>query len=305
MTHSMQRTFLTGTGLSTTVGIALTVAGLLTSSRWQISLLVGLVSILIGVLLTALYAFGRRLDEIDERRIAVQPLQELYKVPHIEMPLVRIVDAVASTDQKRSPFLKNRTTRAVEQFSELVARMADGAFVCSSRGDELDLVKGALAATQRDVRAVASRGAKWWLEPEADVYFQAYEDEAHRLAITRIFLMRRDELERLRPMLVRNGQAGVLTYALDVDQIPPGRRRGLVLFDDALLHRAAPRPEGVSDPQDVEFTDVRDEIRRAEEDFEFLMSLATTRGRPSPAVLFSAQPRRFRTRIRGIRGLLA
>jgi len=165
----MQRTLFTGTGISTAAGCVLTAIGLLSSSHWQISLLVGLVAILIGVVVTALYAFGRRLDEIDQRRIAVQSLQELYKVPHIELPLVRIVEAVASTQDKRSAFLKNRTTKAVAQFSESVVDMAEGAFVCSSREEELDLVKGALATTKHTVRAVASRGVDWWLEPDADV----------------------------------------------------------------------------------------------------------------------------------------
>jgi hypothetical protein len=297
----MQRTFLTGTGISTAAGGVVTLISLLSSSRWQISLLVGLVAILIGVVVTALYAFGRRLDEIDERRITVQALQDLYKVPHIELPLARIVQAVASTQDKRSDFLKNRTTQEVNRFSEVVVQMADGAFVCTSQEEELDLVKGALGSTKATVRAVASRGVEWWLQPNADVYFQAYGDEARRLAITRIFLIRKNDLERLRPVLTRNGEAGIRTYALDVDQVPERRRRGLVLFDNTLLHRAAPKREGMSS-QDVEFTDVPEEIHSAEDDYEFLLKLATTRGRSPAAVLFAYEPKRARSLIRGLFG---
>jgi hypothetical protein len=296
MKQSMQHTFFTGTGVSTAVGGVLTVIGLVSSSRWQISLLVGLVAMLIGVVLTALYAFAHRLDEIDERRISVQPLQELYKVPYLERPLVRIVKAVASTDDKRTDFLKHRTTKAVEHFSRIVTDMANGAFVCSSQDEELDLVKGALASTDQEVRAVASRGADWWSKPGADVYFQAYGDEARRLAITRIFLIRKDELELVRPVLARHCETGIRTYALDLEQVPESRQGGLVLFDRTLLHRAAPRREGMSDCQDVEFTDLPEEIDRAEDDFDFLLKLATTQDRNPSVVLFSAEPKQVRSR---------
>jgi len=287
MNNSLRKTFLTGTGVSAMVGIGLTAVGLLSSSRWQVSALVGLMSALIGILVTAMYAFGQRLDRIDERQIVIQPLQSLYKVPHIELPLVRIVEAVASTHGKRSAFLTDRTTKEVEKFSKLVANMAEGAFVCSSRDEELDLVMGALAAAKKEVRAVASRGIEWWLKADADVYFQAYGEETRRISVTRIFLIKKDDLERLRPMLIRHAKAGIRTYALDLEQVPTGRQRGLVLFDNALLHRAAPLREGSNDSLDVEFTDVPEEIRRAEEDFAVLFKLATTPDRYPPATLFT------------------
>ncbi|MGB7588779.1 MAG: hypothetical protein WBM00_08730 [Solirubrobacterales bacterium] len=292
MQNPLRKTFFTGTGLSTAVGILLTGVGLISDSKWQISALVGLVALLTGILITALYAFAQRLDEIDERRIAVQPLQHLYKVSHIERPVVRIVDAVASTDDKRSAFLRKQTTKAVERFSQEVADMADGVFVCSSESEELDLVKGALAETQREVRAVAARGIHWWLKPEADVYFRAYGEAASRITVTRIFLIDQADLDHVRPILTRHAAAGIRTYALDQDQVPESRRRGLVLFDGALLHRAAARREGIRDLRDVEFTDVADEIQDAEDDFEFLLGLATAQDRTPPATLFATEPKR-------------
>ncbi len=301
MSNPLRKTLFTGTGVSTIVGIGLTGVGLLTSSKWQISALVGLVSVLVGALLTAMYAFGRRLDEIDERQIAVQPLQSLYKVPHLELPLIRIVEAVVSTHGSRSAFLTNRTTAAVEQFSKQVANMANGAFVCSSRNDEIDLVKDVLAATKREVRAVASRGMEWWLEADADVYFQAYGEETRRISVTRIFLIEKNDLEKLQPMLLRHAKAGIQTYALDLEQVQDGRRRGMVLFDNTLLHRAAPLREGINDPLDVEFTDVAEEIRRAEDDFTFLFNLARTPDRHPPATLFASEPKRAQSRIKGLR----
>jgi len=283
----MWRMLKTGVGISIVVGTVLTGVGLLTSSRWQISFLLGLLSVLLGVLVTALNSFNQRLNAIDARQVAVRPLQKLQGLPHIERPLVEIVKAVASTDDMRSPFLKDRTTKEVEQFSRQVVKMADGFFLCSSRDEELDLVKGALTITKDEVRAVASRGVEWWLQPNADIYFGAYADEAQRIAITRIFLIERADLDdELRKVLDRNSKAGIQTYALDLEQVPEVRRRGLVLFDNTLLHRSAPRREGATDPRDVEFTDVPEEIEGAEADFAVLMALTTTRDRQPPAVLY-------------------
>jgi hypothetical protein len=304
MQNLLRKRFFTGTSISIIAGAALTAIGLLSSTKWQISALIGLVGLSTGILITALYAFAQRLDQIDENRIAVQPLQQLYKVPHIELPLVRIVNAVASTHNKRSVFLTNRTTEAVEKFSLEVTDMANGTFVCSSLEEELDLVKGALTETRHEVRAVASRGAKWWLEPEAEVYFQAYGEATPRIAITRIFLLDKNDLDRVRPMLSRHAAAGIRTYALDQEQVPQGRRRGLVLFDSTLLHHAAPRREGSSDLMKAEFTDVGDEIHRAEDDFEFLLKLASARDLNPPACLFAAGPAR-RLRVAWLRRLRA
>lgn len=285
----MKGTFRTEIGLSVAIAAVLTLAGLVSSgTHWQTSLLVGLVSILIGVLLTGLNAFDKRLDEIDERRIAVQSLQDLNKVPDLEEPLVRIVAAVASTQDKRSAFLKNQTTKEVEKFSREVARMADGAFVCSSNEEELDLVKGVLAATEETVRAVASRGVEWWLTPEGRVYFQAYGDETRRLDITRIFLIEKGALGCIREdVLAKHVDMGIRTYALDLQKVPQPLQGGLVLFDNALLHRAAPQREGSSNLKDVEFTDVPEEIQSAENDFANLLKLATT---DHSALLFSGEP---------------
>lgn len=274
----MQKTFLSGTGISIAVGAVLMVIGLVSNgTHWQTGVAVGLITILIGILSTGLYAFDQRLDEIDKRRIAVQSLQDLNKVPDIEQPIVRIVEAVASTQDKRSAFLKNQTTKEVEKFSREVARMADGAFVCSSNEEELDLVKGALTATEERVRAVASRGVEWWLKPDARVYFQAYGDETQRLAITRIFLIEKSDLDRIREeVLAKHAEMGIQTYALDLQKVPSPLQGGLVLFDSALLHRAAAQREASSNLKDVEFTDVPEEIQSAENDFANLLKLATT-----------------------------
>lgn len=300
----LRRVFFTGTAVSIISGAVLTAVGLLSSTKWQISALVGLDALLIGILITALYSFAQRLDQIDQNRISVEPLQHLYEVPHIELPLVRIVDAVASTHNARSDFLTNRTTEAVEKFSGVVTDMANGTFACSSQDEEVDLVKGALSETGEEVRAVASRGMEWWLKPEADVYFQAYCEAARRIAVTRIFLIDKSDLDRARPMLSGHGAAGIRTYALDRTQVPDRRQRGLVLFDNTLLHRAAPQREGVSNPKDVEFTDVADEIRGAEADFEFLLEMALAHDHNPPVCLFAVVPggKKFRAaRFRGSR----
>lgn len=298
MERSLRESFLTGTGISTCVGLVLLGVGLISSARWQISLLVGLTAAVIGILVTAFFAFAQRLDEIDERQITVRALQDLYKAPFLEAPLARIVGAVASTQGTRSAFLTEQTTAAVEEFSRKVADMAEGKFLCSSRDEELDLVKAALALTEEAVCAVASRGLEWWLKPEADVYFRAFGEEAARLHVTRIFMIAREELEGARPVLEQHAAAGIATFAVDRELVPAARRRGLVLFDDTLLHRAAPRREGSREPEDVEFTDVAAEIKRARDDFDFLLKLTTSYAGEPPACLFSGGPRSSRPSAR-------
>lgn len=282
----MRKVFLTGTGISIIVSVLLTIGlEFVSTSDFAVSVLVALVSLLIGLIITALFAFADRLDRIDRARFDAQPLQELHRVPELERPLIEIVNAVASSVGSRSPFLKHQTQDAVREFSVEVRSMANGSFLCSSKDEEVRLVKSALAETKTSVKAVASRGPDWWARPEADVYFRAYHSAAKRVQITRIFMVKREDLEVLTPILDRHVAAGIKTFALDPDQVPESRRRGLVLFDDKLLHRSAAVREGSDKYKNVEFTDIVDHVDQAKDDFEFLYEISLQSD--SPIVLYS------------------
>ena len=74
-------------------------------------------------------------------------------------------------------------------------------------------------------------------------------------------------------VLLRHHKLAMKTFTVRADQVPPDRIRALVVFDDKLLHRHAPRHE-VEEGYRIEFTDRPDDIVRAQETFNILLDLA-------------------------------
>lgn len=274
--EALGKTLQNGTALSIIAALVLTFGvQLVGGTDDAVSLSLGLITFLVGLLLTAFQALADRLDEIDRARTELQPFRELHSVPQLVGPIGEIITAVASTQDSRSEFVLNRTTEAVRDFSAEIKRMADGVFVCKSESEELALVKQALAETERTVRAIAARGPEWWLREDryAQTYFRAYERAAERLDVTRIFILDRGDLERMRPVLEQQRRANIKTYALDAAVVPQALVQPLVLFDDRLLHTVQPGDGDEPGAHRVVFSDVKQELDDAERIFNALLDL--------------------------------
>lgn len=249
------------------VGLALT-----TDVEFRISVLLALLIAMSGLGIRGFLILRDQIADVERARVAALPLAQLDRVPGLEKPLNEIVSAVVRTQATRGAVLGALAMELVASFSDQIERLARGSTLCRSPEEELRLVEMALSATSGTVKAVASRGLSWWSHPESDSYFRAYERHAERLEITRIFILPLADFDAMRPILERHHDAGIETYALDREQIPPGRRRGIVLFDSSLLHRIV--RESDDDEEVIEFTAVSDDIRRAEEYYNYLLGLA-------------------------------
>jgi hypothetical protein len=270
----MRRILFSGAGLSTTLSLILAVAlASATSTNTQIAVVIGLLSTLIGLTITAYVAIEEHLTRINEARIGALPLQRLLAIPDLEETLVRLVESTAETNSGHGPFLQSLARETIEDACERVANISDGVVRCAA-DDELRLVRRALEHTERRVIAVAARGTDWWSRPEADVYWRAYGQAAQRLDITRIFVIRDGTEHEMQQVLTRHHRLGMKTLTVRADEAPPDRIRALVVFDDALLHRHAPRRELEADGYHIEFTDRADDIVRAQETFNVLLDLA-------------------------------
>lgn len=239
----------------------------------QIGILLTLVTVVLSLGFTAFALIREQLAQLDRRRFGALPLQPLLGLPMLEPPVVRMVEQCSTVAEHRSPFMLGVAVEAVEAAAAKVAGIADGTVVCA-QDDEYALVHRALEQTRERVRAIAARGTAWWETPEADVYWRLYEQAAKRLKITRVFLTSSHEDEdRLERVLNRHRRAGMETYVLSCDRVPPNRRRPIVIFDDGLIHKSYTSQEDQVGAQ-VLFTDRETDVSEAEAAFETILGLA-------------------------------
>jgi hypothetical protein len=244
-----------------------------TSLDVQVAVIVSFTPLILSLGFAAYAAIRIELAEVDARRFGSLPLQQLTTLAELEPSIVSVVGDAARIKQNRGPFMLQVAAERTQQAAKSIREIADGGHICTSE-DELRLVRLAVAHTKRRVRAVAARGASWWERPEADAYWHAYEEAAHRLEITRVFIVRPDEdnvvLERV---LARHLRAGMKTFVVDAESIPEHHIRPLVIFDDSLIHRQ-PEYDQPGRTFRVEFSDRLEDLLAAEETFRVVFDLA-------------------------------
>lgn len=244
-----------------------------TSVAVQVGVIVGFTPLTLSLGYAAYSAIRLQIAEVDDRRLGSLPLQQLLSIPEIEAPLVSVVANIARIKETHGRFMFRLASECVSETARYISDIADGSYVCTSN-EELRLVRMALDDTDRQVRAVAARGAAWWELPEADAYWHAYEAAAHRLDITRVFLVLPDEdnmvLERV---LERHAQAGMKTFVVDAEHVPAHHLRPLVIFDERLIHRQANDSQAVGTFR-VEFSDRAEDLLSAEESFRVIFDIA-------------------------------
>lgn len=253
--------------------IASVLVAIETKMAIQVSILLGFASTGLTLGFTGYALLREQLAQLDQRRIGALPLQHLLGLPRLEPTIVRVVEQCSAVAEHHSPFMLSVAVDAVEAAAARVAGIADGAVVCA-QADEYILVHRALEQADKRVRAIAARGTEWWETPDADVYWRLYEKAAKRLKITRVFLISSHEDEdRLERVLNRHRRAGMETYVLPLDRVPPNRCRPIVIFDDALVHKSYTSLEPDAGAQ-VLFTDRQADISEAEAAFETILGLA-------------------------------
>jgi hypothetical protein len=84
----------------------------------------------------------------------------------------------------------------------------------------------------------------FWNSPFGDRLFQANQEAAHRIAITRIFLLTKDQMSRdgVNTLLRRQARAGIHTYYARVDEVDQALRRDFLILDGRLVFEMATKP---------------------------------------------------------------
>jgi hypothetical protein len=259
------------TFVATGLGIALAISS---KEIVQIGAITTLVTLILTLGFSAFVAIRLQLAEIDERRIASLPLQRLPSVHEIESAIVSIVKNAADIKESRSSLMRQMANKRVQRAAEDIRLLADGVYTCTNK-EELPCVRTALEDTKLRVRAVAARGMHWWDSADADAYWHAYEEVAHRLEITRVFILHPGEDEdALRRVMARHTKARMRTFVLHAARVPEHHIKPVVIFDEHLIHRSGDDRDATDDDFKVEFSCRPADIVAAEETFRVVFDLA-------------------------------
>jgi len=267
-----------GTVLGGIFSVVLAVVMMYTSSvANQLALLIGLTGVLLSALVSTAVTLAERLDSIETSRIEAAELRALASMPQAEKQIVEItkcLSVVRNLDDQYAQFFWDSAIGALQRTHLRVTSYAGTSVPCTTQ-DEIYYVRRALALTRDRVSAIAARGPEWWLQPEADVYWQAYRDAASRLAITRIFLVHEPLQPEMTDVLERHSKLGMKTFTAPLKSVPMGLRTPIVIFDEGLLHRTSVHFDGVG--HRVEFTADEQAITTAKADFHTIAKLPGTK----------------------------
>ena len=261
------------------IGVSLALI-VFSSESVQIGEITTLTALTLTLGFSAFVAIRLQLEEIDERRIASLPLQRLPSVLEIEPAIVSIVKDMADIKESHGSLMMQMAIERVRQSAEDIGLLADGVYCCSNRED-LPCVRSALTDTKKRVRAVAARGMRWWDSADANAYWHAYEEVAHRLEITRVFILHPGEDDDvLRRVLARHAKAGMRTFVLQAAQVPLHHIKPVVIFDEHLVHRTGDDRDATDESFKVEFSSRSADIVAAEETFHVVLDLASEAADP-------------------------
>ena len=268
---------------SASIAVALTLASLQSSLSNRVNVIIAAIGAFFTLTATLL---ARSIRETRKLKSLFRALDHLDRAGDMRELLVDVADEVGAAVQKDiSDFFRNRVREALSKPIKTIHEISNGRFKCLQE-DEHQYVREALGWAE-DVRAVASRGIRYWRDPASDPYFIAYTQAAARGAtVTRIFLTRdEDEMAQVEEIAKRHSQERIRVYALDRGWVDKHLQYGFVLFSGKREMSQAQRivhcnelPEGTP-KSTVIFTDRADDVRRFEKAFKDIIDLARTKGR--------------------------
>lgn len=188
---------------------------------------------------------------------------------------LRQIQEAVKKFNRLSPFMHDRALARLADFSADFRAIAGGTLRVTPE-EEPHLTRLAVKKCEDHLRAVSYQDEPWWQGPPGDSYLELHEElKQNDVRMTRIFLVREEALESLRPTFERHVELGIETYVLMPDQVNEYYWRDFVVYDDVLLRTAAVT-DPTTDRKTAEFTDDPGRIAQALGDFNALKDIAET-----------------------------
>ncbi len=170
------------------------------------------------------------------------------------------------------PFMRDRAVSEVERFAADFRRLANGSFRCLPE-EEPQLTRTALKGSTKSIKAVSFGDEGWWLGDRGSIYLDYHDRLPATVKVQRIFLVKEEWWERLKPVFRRHEDAGVEWRVLAPREVAPQYQKDFVVYDDRLLRSVPLGPVSSAEFKPAIFTQDRLEIEQAVEEFEYLQTV--------------------------------
>jgi hypothetical protein len=259
-------------------GATLTVAGVLTPPNFRDDLIVGLISVLIGLVLE----LRIRGEQTERRKDVVSRLLEGLDVlpPELAAAAQRrlLAYATAANTARRVPLYSQVLADRMDELQTWLDEVGSGRISVSREHASL-LTSGMRQAGEVLGVTGGSESLKWWHSAAGQEYLAANLTALARGArVRRIFVeeasLSKSDKRRLHKLIKQNVDAGVDCYYVEASNLLARRLdfSDTTIFDSTLLHRAI--LVGREQRLDVVYSINEDDIRRARDQFELILGLA-------------------------------
>lgn len=215
----------------------------------QLSLLIGITSLLIGLLITNYVnsekEFSHISDEIDDVKRKTSRFHELEEHPEYKPHLQRIVSnfIVALNGHE---FFQQRAEESLYRLDKEMQDLADGRFRCDADIHmEPKITRDLLEETNEYIKAVSYGEENWWLGDSGRRYMNRHEQlmEDKDVEIFRIFITPTDLREEMADVFNWHDENGIYWDVLDPEEFPTtflDKVGEFVIYDGELLREGEP-----------------------------------------------------------------
>jgi len=196
-----------------------------------------IVPITAGLAVTIIFM---QIGEIAQRDRTGEILGTYYKIRR-DRELHRYVEELVRAylpvqDLKNDVFAQRAKTLLEASLDEL-SRLADGELHVDTH-EELLFAIQQLASCKRELKACSWQDKiEYWDSPEGRCYVKAHREliKGKKGKATRVFILRRDELDAYKRILLSQAEIGIEVRIAEEERLPPDCLEAYVLYDDSAV----------------------------------------------------------------------
>jgi len=262
--------------LSVIIGLAILTYGIFLDHTKTETTRDAALALLISLLITFLHRLNTYLQHIEDNQDAISKfIKLLSKNPKIRDTINYSFEANSNENQ----FYKFFLSEVYEEYNKQLYQISQGVYSCNHEV-ELTVTKTILECCNKSLKAISYQDEKWWNSNNGTLYLEAHNkhiDRKKEKAI-RIFIIKKAELEILKPTFQKHKELQIETYVLfsDEDEIQEKYKIDFVIYDDFMLRRAS-EVKNIEGGKNALFTSEEIEVRKYLNLFNDILIIAKTK----------------------------
>lgn len=238
-------------------------------------------SFLVSLLITFIFRLNAyQLNLETNQDIIGKFIQLLSKNSKINDTIKHSFDAHKNENAFHQFFL----TEIFEEFNTHLQTLSQGKYSCNAEV-ELTVTTKILECCSKCLKAVSYQDEEWWTSNNGTLYLDAHDKhiDKKKEKAARIFIIESSKADTFKPIFKKHKELQIETHILysDKDKIEAKYLIDFVIYDDYMLRRAS-EVKNTEGGKDALFTTEEIEVRRYNNLFEQLLTIAKTKNNAIP-----------------------